>query len=335
MPMTSFRTEVNIAKGTLNLIPGEGIMLIGSCFAENIGRKFAEARFSPCTNPFGVLYNPLSVADALTSILTKRSFGPSDLVFDGQLWHSYFHHGSFSDCSKETALQRINRQVELSHNKLLNSKYLFVTFGTAWVYQEKTNGTIVANCHKLPDSRFNRFRLNINEVTERWNSLLAELKNANPNLQVIFTVSPVRHWKDTAHGNQLSKAVLLLAIEEVCRHNGFAKYFPAFELVLDDLRDYRFYADDMLHPNSQAIEYIWEKLQEYCMGPESKEFIKKTSEVTNGLNHRPFNPNNTQYKQFLESLLTKIDLLEIKYPLVSFKNDRAVIENKLAEITID
>ncbi|MFT3737502.1 MAG: GSCFA domain-containing protein [Breznakibacter sp.] len=333
--MTNFRTEIFLNGAPFEIIPGEGIMLIGSCFAENIGQKFSEARFSPCVNPFGVLFNPFSVVDTLNSILEKRFFAPSDLIFDGQLWHSYFHHGSFSGNNMDKMLAHINHTVEVSHNELLNADHLFITLGTAWVYQEKESGHVVANCHKFPDSMFNRFRLTSNEVCGRLKSVLSDLKSVNPKINIVLTVSPVRHWKDTAYGNQLSKAVLLLAIDEICQEFDFISYFPAYELVLDDLRDYRFYADDMVHPNTLAINYVWSKLQDFCFGTKARMFIKGTTEIENGLRHKPFHPNTTQHKIFLEGLLKKIDSIENLYPRISLLNDRACIEKRIREIAID
>ena len=245
----NFRTEIKIENADFTLKPSDKITLIGSCFADNIGHLFKQHRLTTLANPYGVLYNPFSVADAIDAIIEKRQYNEDDLFFDGDLWYSPWHHGQFSHPNKKEMLLRMNLANIEAHAFLASTNILFITLGTSWVYKHKQLGMVVANCHKQPADHFVRYRLSMDEINESYAALLAKIKTFAPQITVVFTVSPVRHWKDTAHGNQLSKAILLLSVDQLVQKTSFANYFPAYELVMDDLRDYRFYDRDMLHPN--------------------------------------------------------------------------------------
>ena len=206
---------------------------------------------------------------------------------------------------------------------------MIVTFGTAWVYKLKSNGQIVANCHKLPEKMFEREMLSVQDITEDWKQVLRSLWEQNPELKLLFTVSPIRHWKDGAHGNQLSKATLLLAIEELQKE--FPKqifYFPAYEIMMDELRDYRFYADDMLHPSALAVEYIWQRFTESMLSDESKGILKEWGEIQKALNHKPFQPESEAYKQFISQTLLKIERLNEKFPYFDNTNETEILKKK-------
>jgi hypothetical protein len=326
-----FRTEININKAPFEVKVGSQSLFIGSCFADNIGSLFAEHRLKCMVNPYGVLYNPFSVADALSAIAEQREYKESELFFDGHLWHSPSHHGRFSGINKAEVVDGLNQVVHRANNFLVGTDVLFVTLGTAWVYKHIERGIIVANCHKQPSHVFQRYRLSVSDIVQRYALLLPLLKQIVPKLNVVFTISPVRHMKDTAHGNQLSKSVLLLAVEELENMFPFVHYFPAYELVLDDLRDYRFYDVDMLHPNSLAIDYIWGKLQQYCFGPEMLGYLPLIHKVVEALNHRPLHPDSPAYITFLNTLQSKLDQTGRLFPQADLLADKLLVAKLLGK----
>lgn len=312
-----FRTLVELPQKELTITHADQILLLGSCFAENIGNLLINNKFRCEVNPFGVLYNPLSIARGLRCLADKRTFSTADLFASRGLWHSFMHHGSFSASTPEQTLQNINQRLQPATGQFASLSYLLITFGTAWVFEEKDSGTVVANCHKLPDRAFNRRMLSVSEITDAYISLIEELITGNPKLKLIFSVSPIRHVKDGMHGNQLSKAVLLLAIEELrCRFPENVHYFPSYELLLDELRDYRFYADDMLHPSDVAISYLWESFIKSYFPKETLKILKEWAEIVKALQHKPFHPDSAQYKHFLSQILLKIIQLKEKCPFL-------------------
>ena len=306
-----------------------GVLFMGSCFAGNVGQRMEEACFRVLVNPHGVLFNPFSVAAALEAFLENRQVALGDLVERDGLWHSFQHHGSFSGLDAGKVVQAINAATLKGHSFLKETRCLVVTFGTAWVYALGEAQQVVANCHKFPARDFQRYRLSVRAVVERWQSLLMALRQVNPDLQVIFTVSPVRHWKDGAHGNQLSKAVLLLAVEELVGLDAANAYFPAYELMMDELRDYRFYADDMLHPSAQAIDYIWEQFVTNELDAESQNILKDCLEIQKAMAHKPFNPDSEAYRKFILQTLLKIDRLNEKMTFFDYTKERNILKSKL------
>ncbi|GAF03597.1 GSCFA domain-containing protein [Saccharicrinis fermentans] len=319
--MSNFRTEINVDESIHKIEYDTQVTFLGSCFADNMGHKFKECRLPALTNPFGVIYNPLSVAKVLKSIIHNISYTQEDLHYHNEVWLSFDHHGSFSKNKKEETLQLINDQCRISHHILKESDFLFITFGTAWVYQLKENDQIVANCHKYPSGHFHRYMLDIEKIIATYQQVLTELLAFNPHLKIVFTVSPVRHWKDGAHGNQISKATLLLAINKLCGQFNNCHYFPAYELLIDDLRDYRFYAEDMLHPNSTAIEYIWDKFEKSFFSIRTLEYRNEMRKLEKAVKHRAFNPATEQHQRFLKNQIEKIERLKKKYPNTNFEKD--------------
>jgi hypothetical protein len=290
----------------------------------------SEYRFDVEVNPFGVLYNPLSISSACRYMLNPAPFVADDLFFYKGMYHSFAHHGRFSDVSVDKCIAGINESLSRAATCLRTSSYLAVTFGTAYVYRLGSNGAVVANCHKLPDSDFIRERLTVNDITDEWSLLLNELWHINPALKIIFTVSPVRHWKDGAHLNQVSKSTLLLAEQALAeRYPGQVLYFPAYELMMDELRDYRFYAEDMIHPSPQAINYIWERFSETYMDRETLSFMKEAEAINKNLNHRPSTDDNEGYEQFLMQTLLKIRQLRDKNPYICISKEEKEIEERL------
>lgn len=268
------------------------LMLVGSCFVENIGGKLEYFRFDADINPCGIVYNPLSVADTLRLLLEQRAFTPDDLWHRDGLWGSFSHHGRFSAPDAGECLQKINTRLAHSARQLRETNLLVITFGTAWVFRHRQSGRVVSNCHKFPASEFERFRLEVGDIVEEYTRLLLRLQEECLGIRVLFTVSPIRHWKDGAHGNTLSKATLHLAIDRLMEKFAFVSYFPSYEIVMDELRDYRFYAADMLHISPQGVDYIWEKFRDLYFTPETLAVMRKVDKLNKTLAHRPTEPDS-------------------------------------------
>ncbi len=292
------------------------LLVLGSCFSEHIGEKLEKVCFDVDVNPSGILYNPASILIALKNILNKKQFVAKDLFLSGSLWSSFQHSTLFSSPDLEITLRNINSRIEAAHKQLVHVDYLLITFGTAWIYTTKSAEEIVANCHKLPANLFNRRRLTVHEIVDDYSDFFHQIIKINPNIKLIFTVSPVRHLKDGVHENNLSKAVLHLAIDKLIKQFDFVSYFPAYEIQIDELRDYRFYAEDLVHPSNQSIDYIWECFMKFSMDSETISLNKKIETYRRMKNHRPIHSDTPEYKQFLNHLeKTKKELLE-KYPFL-------------------
>ena len=266
--MPNLTTPVIVPQMPFSVDYSTGIVSLGSCFADEIGDRLQEADFHVEQNPFGALYNPASIAAAVRRLMEDRPIGMEDLVEHEGLWHSWHHHGSFSRTTAEETLAACNDRLHQAHEALKEASLLMVTFGTAWVFERE--GGIVANCHKLPPQMFVRRRMTVEEIVTLWQPLLQELAAYYPKLNVIFTVSPIRHLADGAHGNQLSKSALLLAVDELVG-NARCHYFPSYEIVLDELRDYRFFDEKMTHPTPLAVDVVWERFQRATMLPAVRE----------------------------------------------------------------
>ena len=345
--MIDYCTYIDIPKSKPDITYKDRLMFIGSCFADNIGVKMSEYKFCVDVNPFGVLYNPLSVASACERLLKPDLFVESDLFFYNGMYHSFMHHGKFSDVSAINCLTKINKSLKSAAENFRSISDLVITFGTACVFYHLNEGgkaisgaevvcsaghirKVVANCHKLPAAQFERELLTVDRIVAEWSALLENIWSVNPSLKVIFTVSPIRHWKDGAHFNQISKATLLLAEQQlVDKYPDRISYFPAYELMMDELRDYRFYADDMLHPSKVAIEYIWERFCDTYIDKETKDVLKEVESANRALNHRPLNPSTDSYKQFLMQTLLKIKQLQDKYPYICLSEEEKEIASKL------
>jgi lysophospholipase L1-like esterase len=282
-----FRTEIIIPRAPFAITHQDNILMTGSCFVENMSAQLYHAGFSICVNPFGIVYNPVSAANGLRDLITQKVYTAGNLFLQEGVYHSFAHHSRFSGTNSEAVVEKINTSIAQATQFLQQATLLVVTFGTANTYRHINSGKIVSNCHKVSAREFEEKRLTVEEITTTWNQLIADLQQVNPNLKLLFTVSPIRHWKDGAHENQLSKATLLLAVNELVAANAHCSYFPAYELLLDDLRDYRFYADDLNHPNAQAIAYIWEKFSDAYFEPKTKEKIMEYEKQQKLLNHRP------------------------------------------------
>jgi len=310
----NFRTEINSKVFPFEINHKSKILFLGSCFSDNISQKLINGGFSTTANPFGVLYNPISVKNGIEILLKEKTFSEKDLIFNKGLYHSFSHHGSFSDSSKKIALEQINNSVKENSKKLKDNTVAFLTFGTAYVYRYLQTKKIVSNCHKVPAKEFKHFMLTVQEIVSEYTTLLEQSHSQNPNIKIVFTVSPVRHWKDGAHENQLSKSILHLAISELEKQFRFVYYYPSYELVMDDLRDYRFYAKDMIHINPQAVDYIYTHFQDSFYSDNTKNIEQQVIKLKQALNHRPFNPNTKEHQEFIETTKAKIKLLKQEYP---------------------
>jgi len=327
----SFFTEIQIPEFPWKMDYSKSMMFFGSCFSENIGQKLIDLKFNVDLNPFGILYNPESIANSLKILLEKRVFTENDLFNDQGLWSSFCHHSRFSDVDCKVALEKINSRISSSNEFLKKADFLVITFGTAWVYELKKTGQIVSNCHKVPANEFRRFRLGVYEITESYRELLEELWNLNPNLKIVFTVSPIRHWKDGAIENQVSKATLLLAIDLLI--NGFGKqkcnYFPSYELMMDELRDYRFYAEDMLHLSPVAVDYIFDRFCQVMVSKESLNISKNVMKIRKTVLHRPVNTSSAEYEKFLRFNIEEINKLTLSFPYLNFTQEKIYLEQEL------
>lgn len=308
-------TEVDLPDYPFRLEHDKPVLLMGSCFTENIGRQLDRYLFPVCINPFGVTYNPLSVKKNLEALMLKEAYGAGDLRQHEGLWFSFDHYTGFSSPDREVALENINRSLDTAKEILNKAGILIMTWGTSWVYRYKETGKVVCNCHKIPTREFTRSRLTPKEIVTAYEELLPQLFEFNKGLKIIYTISPVRHWKDGAHGNQLSKASLLLAGETLQQKfpDRFC-YFPSYEIVMDELRDYRFYAEDMLHTNELATTYIWEKFREVLVSDKSKQAIKDLEPLLKLAGHRPLNQSDDARKILEQQLHEKAGQLKRKYP---------------------
>ena len=314
--MMKLYTTVHVAPSEKKIGYGDKILLLGSCFADNIGAKFEEHYFQTTINPFGTLYNPASIAKA---VLDMGYYGPSGmgLVEHNGLWHSMMHHGSYSGVDKEEVIARCEESKIQMREALQQASVVIVTFGTAWVYEY--NGEVVANCHKLPANRFVRRRLTVDEIVNMWQPILA----AMPDKHWIFTVSPIRHIKDGLHENQVSKAILLQAVDRLISmslsynlstETLHCSYFPSYEIMLDELRDYRFYAEDMVHPSAVAVDYIWQRFVETYMTTDTQQEMRILHQLWRDRHHRFLHPDSPEAEQFAEHIKTRLQQLQPRYP---------------------
>jgi len=289
--------------------------MMGSCFTDNIGGLLKEKLFPVKTNPFGVVYNPLSVFQGLEIIVANKKFGPSDLFEFNDNWHSWQHHSLFSGRARDLVLESINGEIEQAHEFLTKTKYLILSFGSSWVYRLKENRKVVSNCHKVPTKEFTRELLEVSDIEIAFTDIQEKLSRINSEIKIILTVSPVRHWKDGAHGNQLSKSILHLATNNILKRNSeVCEYFPSYELLIDDLRDYRFYADDLLHPNKQAIEYIFEKFEASYFEEKTIKLNQRIDKFNKASKHRHFDKESEKTKEFIRQQLEGISNLKKEHP---------------------
>ena len=317
-----FRTKVIIPKPNLQISHSTKMMLLGSCFSENIGSKLLENKFHVKVNPFGIVYNPLSVAAVVKRLLSGKNFDENDLVLHNDVFQSFLHHGSFSHPDKDMCLQNISQSFADAAEFIPETDVFLITFGTAYVYKLKSTGETVANCHKFPADTFVRERLTVEEIVKEWSEIIDTILAHNPKTKFIFTVSPIRHWKDGAHENQISKSILHLAIDKLRETFASAlSYFPAYEILLDELRDYRFFAEDMMHPSSVAVEYIWERFGETYFSKETTDINSEWEQLKRAINHRPLNENTESHQHFLRQTRQKLVAFQTSHPQINCEQE--------------
>jgi hypothetical protein len=316
MQTNPFRTEIQTQKAEYVLSHKNSIMMMGSCFAENIGEKLTKYKFPTCINPFGILFNPVSIAQSLDRLTDSLLFQENDLYFHNNEWISFSHHGRFSHSDKSICLTAINEKLVESRAFLQKADFLILTLGTSVAYRYK--GNVVANCHKIPQKEFQKQLLDVPDIVSALENSIEKIKTVNKNIRIIFTVSPVRYIKNNLMENALSKARLIVAAHELIRRIENSGYFPAYEIMTDDLRDYRFYNEDMIHPSSLAIDYIWDTFSQTFFDPETIHLNALVEEIVTARNHRLKNPFSAESKRFKEEQLKKIQKIQTDYPHIEF-----------------
>jgi hypothetical protein len=306
----SFRTELNVKPSDRQLTLHTPVITAGSCFAEVMGRKIQHYKVLSLVNPFGTIFNPVSLLDLLISSLHPQQEFTGELLQRDGLWLAYDLHSSFAAQSRAELLTTIQNSFLQTHQFLVEADTLILTFGTAVGYIHRASNQLVANCHKVPQQQFRKRLLAVTEVTQAFQTFYLQLKQLNPNLRIILTVSPVRHVKETLEGNSVSKSILRVACHELSETYPDVHYFPAYELVLDDLRDYRFYQEDMIHPTSVAEGYIWEKFKAAYFDEAFQQFTAEWDKIQQALTHRPFHPDSPGHQDFLRKTLSRLENIQ-------------------------
>lgn len=331
-----FRFEFDIKKLPEPITHHHGLLLMGSCFTENIGEKLNKFKFKTLQNPNGILFNPVSVADALTDYIEKRVFTEADLFHFNEVWHSWRHHSRFSGLTIEEALTKINTSTTTAHAFLKTADYVIITLGSSWVYtftEKALNaklGAVAANNHKAPADWFYRRLMTTEEVLRVLENVIHRLILFNPDIRIIFTISPVRHLREGVVENNRSKAGLIQAVHHLVDKFDRLYYFPSYELVIDDLRDYRFYSEDLVHPNYFATQYVWEKLVESCMDEKTKTLMEELHTINLAFQHKAFNPSSEQHKKFLQSSYERTKRLQEKFPFLDLEKELAYFINSMS-----
>lgn len=313
------QTHISLSKNIKNVIDyNSKVILLGSCFSDNIGKKLRYHKFQSVLNPFGILFHPKAIESVIKNAITKKEYTEEDVFFFNERWQSFTTHSKLSASSKEEALNQLNQGSALINTALKSSTHIIITLGTSWVYRFLASGKIVANCHKVPQHKFKKELLPITEINKSLSSIISLVRKVNPNINFIFTISPVRHLRDGFIENQQSKSHLISALHQIIKNQKNIFYFPSYEIMMDELRDYRFYKEDMIHPNQIAINYIWEKFYENWLSDEAIDLKKQVIKIQRGLEHKPFNTDSNEYREFLSSLQKKIKALKKKYSHITF-----------------
>ncbi len=312
-----FRTEIQIHPLKQAITYGDGLLFLGSCFADEVGKLCRGLGFNAQVNPFGTLYNPSSVSNTLHRLHHGNPFTPAEVVKVGEEFFCSFSHNTDFWCPSEvTFLEKANSHLAEAHRRFMQTKWVILSLGTSWAFRDKATDQVVSNCHKLPANRFERVFLSVQDVSET----LSDLLSSFPDKEFVLTVSPLRHLKDGLHENQLSKASLLLAVDVVCKQFSNAHYFPAYEILLDELRDYRFYKEDMVHPTDQAVRYIWEKFVDFAIDPSEQPAMEAAAELKQMLHHRPSFPESEAFKKFERQKEMKVSKLKTDFPEIRLDN---------------
>ncbi len=316
-----FRTKISILQSDFKIDYNSNIASFGSCFAENMAKKFDSFKFVNSCNPFGILFHPMAIEKLFDFAVSGKQFTEKDVFFHNERWHCFDAHSNLSNSSKEELIAKLNTILKSTKTQLQSATHIIITYGTSWVYRNLITNEVVANCHKMPQKEFLKEILSVEAIGKSIKNTIDLIQKVNPNVNFIFTVSPVRHLKDGFVENQLSKAHLITAIHKVLQvppSGAEGAYFPSYELMMDELRDYRFYAEDMIHPNQIAIDYIWQRFSETFITEESHSIMKEVETIQKGLAHRPINANSESHQQFLSKLHVKIVKLQKQFPEIEF-----------------
>ena len=336
--MTALKFKLTLAsKRSENSIGyRDSLFLIGSCFSENMGAKLNTHLFKVFENPHGILFNPISVAQSLSDCIHNKQYTEADLFQLNEVWNSWQHHSRFSGISSKEALDKINNSIAKAHTFLKTADHIVITLGSAWVYQLNSQsphaaGLVVANNHKAPATWFDKALMKPDALVLLLNKMVKDLLQFNPHLQIIFTISPVRHLREGLVENNRSKAVLIQAVHEIVDSTENVAYFPSYEYVIDDLRDYRFYAEDLVHPNYAASNYVWEKWIETYMNEETQGIMKQVAELQLAMQHKPFFAGSTQHKEFLQNCIAKSERLLSLYPYLPLNDQVQFFKQEIAK----
>jgi hypothetical protein len=302
------------------------LMSIGSCFSEHIAARLATSKFDIAFQAFGQLYNPISIANTLERIISRKIVLENELFLHNERYHSFDFHSDYSDTNKDLALDKMNNDVVKFHEHLKQTDILFITLGSAHVFEQK-DGKVVANCHKLWASNFVHRRISTDETVEVLTKTLQQFTEFNPKIHVVFTVSPVRYAGVGMYENQLSKATLFLAIDKVFETYNNMSYFQAYEIVMDELRDYRFFKNDFMHPNDLAIDYVFERFKEYYFNQDTMSIYNEIQKILNAVMHKPFDPSSSAHKNFVKKIILDMEAIESKNLGINFNREKEVISN--------
>lgn len=320
-----FRTQIPISKTNNPIDYNSKVVSFGSCFAENMAEKFDYFKFQNETNLFGIIFNPVSIEKIMSRVIKQEFYTEKDVFFYNERWHSYEVHSDLSNSDREELLETLNKAILETYKNLKEATHSIITYGTSWIYRNLESDEIVANCHKVPQKQFSKELLPIEVIQKSIQNTIELIQVLNPDINFIFTVSPVRHIKDGFVENQLSKSHLFAAVHfnlksipSLRDNNLKLEYFPSYEIMMDELRDYRFYTEDMLHPNQVAIDYIWHKFSESYISEESISTLQEVSEIQKSLRHRSFNPESDQHQKFLAKLQQKISAIQEKWQHIKF-----------------
>jgi hypothetical protein len=308
--MTKFRTEIALTPSGRRISLADRLLTIGSCFSDAIGAQLISNKIDACVNPFGTIYNPISIHKLIQYAVLNRQIPENSFLRRGDVFLHYDFHSTYSSLNSQELRKRLQSSIGEIHSYLRRAQWLIITYGTAWVYELKDTQEIVANCHKMPQAWFTRLLLTQKKVLDSFDTMYHDLKLFNPEIQIMLTVSPVRHIKETLELNSVSKSILRVACHTITEQHQDVHYFPAYEILLDDLRDYRFYKPDMIHPSDVAEEYIWQKLSEQYFEQGLKDFLFKWKNIKTALQHRPFHSDSVAHQQFIEATIS--DLEELK-----------------------
>jgi hypothetical protein len=321
-PFMQFKLEFNIDPFHDQLKFGDGVLLLGSCFSDQIGQLLRASKFNVLINPFGTLYNPNAIFQVLEDSLSKSA---PEIVEIDEIFYSWNTHSDVRASSEMELESAVQERYQQCNKSIKTAKWIIITPGTSWVYRLLAKNIRVANCHKAPQKEFAKELLSVDEIVSDFDILKAKIKKLNPDIQYIFTVSPVRHIKDGLVENNLSKAILIQAIHRIVKNNDDCQYFPSYEILMDELRDYRFYSTDMTHPNQQAINYVWDRFVEVVMDRPTQILINSWQKIQKSISHRPFNPGSASHQKFLRSTIEKLtgfkDKIDVKREIAALKKE--------------